>query len=184
MRKGALQVPAQDALAGALIGKRNSNVSVKAASPDQRGVELVRVVAGPHHDYPFAPLQSVNALKQRCDHLGTVLGVMATKPLSVPYSVNFIKENDRGRFSARFIERVAHRPQEITKMSLGLPAAERAEDKVHATCSRQCPSESRFSRPGSSAEQDAAIHIFPPDLPCLPVCQVERELAPPVSRLP
>lgn len=163
--------------------KRNLDVPVETAGSHERGVKLVRVVAGTHHDHAFASLRAVDAFEQRGDDFRAVLGVVVAELLPVANRVDLVDENDRGGVLAGLVECCAHCLQEVTQMPRRLPAAERSEDEMNPAGARQSARERGLASPGRSGQQNAAIDVFPADGPGFPIREVGRQLAPPIACL-
>jgi hypothetical protein len=78
------------------VGQADVDVAVKPPGTDERGVELVRVIARPYHDDPFPAAHPVDLRQERVHDLNFPVGPCMPKGATVRKGVDFVQEHDRG----------------------------------------------------------------------------------------
>lgn len=135
---------------------------IKAASTRQRGVDLVRTVAGPTTTTPFRP--SAPSLKRRIDDLGAVMRVVVAEFFTITYRVDLVEEHDRRRLRTRVIKGRAHGLQHIPRGAPSPAIDDRSEDKMHVARPRQRLREGGLANARRAADQGAALPVPPSGL--------------------
>ena len=100
------RVDAQDRLASRHVGRRDVDLTVEAAGPQERRVEVLQAVGGAHHDHVLAPAEAVELDEELVQRL-VVLAVEAAASALRPDGVELVDEDDRRSVLAGFLEQLA-----------------------------------------------------------------------------
>ena len=147
------------------VRQRDVDVAVETPGAADGGIEAVRVVAGADDHDALAGLGAVEALEEAVDDLDGVLPVVVVEAVAVAEGIDLVDEEDRRRLLPRLVEGLAHGPQQVAQVTLGLPVGEAPEDEGDAARAGQRACEGRLARPGRPVDQDAAVDFGPVDGP-------------------
>ena len=155
----APEVDPQDGLAARLVGAVHQHLAIEAPRPQQRRVQDFGAVGGGHQNDAHVGVEAVHFHQQLVEGLFALV-VAGHRPdaAGLAQSVEFVDENDAGRFLFGLFEEVPHpgRPQAHEHLhKLGAAHAE----KRHAAFTGNRLGEQRFTRSRRPHQQDALGHL-------------------------
>ena len=164
----------EDALAADDVGRRDEDLAVEAAGPEQRRVELLEQVRGGDHDHVLARGEAVHLDQQLVQSLVPLArDVVAAVAAD---GVELVDEHDRRRLLARGLEQVADAggadaDEHLDERGRGL-REERRAGLVRDRLRKQ-----RLAGPGRAVEQDSLGHLRAEIAEALGVAQIVDDLA-------
>ena len=100
------RVDAEDLLAPVQVGRRDVDLAVEAARPQQGGVEVLKAVRGAHDHDLVCAAEAVELDEKLVERL-VVLAVVGASRAGRADRVELVDEDDRGRVLARLLEELA-----------------------------------------------------------------------------
>ncbi len=91
------------------IGEGHHHLAVKAARPQQSGVQHIRTVGGGNHDHPLIAFKTIHLYQQLVERLFPLIMAPAQTGATVAaYRIDFIDEDDTGGVLLCLFEHIAH----------------------------------------------------------------------------
>jgi hypothetical protein len=150
-------VHAQDLLAAAHVGRRDEDLAVEPARPQQRRIELVEQVGGGDHDHVAGRLEAVHLDQQLVERLLALAGRVALAALAAD-GVELVDEDDRRRVLARLGEEAADAGGAETGEHLH-ERGRRLGEELRPGLARDRLRQQRLARPRRAVQEDAARHV-------------------------
>ena len=151
-------VDVEDREAARDVGRRDEDLTVEAAGPQERGIELVEQVRRGHDDDAVAGREAVHLDEQLVQRLLALGVVVAAAPAAD--GVELVDEDDRGRGLARLVEQ----PPDAGGAQAGEHLDERRgglREELGAGLVRGGLRQQRLARARRAVEQDALRDLGP-----------------------
>ncbi len=149
------RVDAQDRLAPRHVGRRDVDLTIEAAGPQERRIEVLQAVGGAHHDHVLAAAEPVELDEELIQRL-VVLAVEAAATLR-PDGVELVDEDDRRSVLAGLLEQLADARGAETREHLDeRGGARRVEVRARLLGDRL--GEQRLAGTGRAVEEDPPRH--------------------------
>ena len=170
------RVHLEEGQAGLLVGAIDRHVAVKAARPQERGIEHVGPIGGGEHDHTLRLAEAVHLGEDLVERLlSLVVAAAEAGTADAAHGVDLVHEQDRGRGVFRSLEHVAHPRRAHAHEHLDELAA-RDREEGHARLAGHGPRQERLARARRAHQEHALGHAAAEPLKLLRVLEKLHDL--------